>query len=70
MLFYLLIFCIAALVYEESIRSTSGVANIRKNMGVCPQVRNPFVHSLFEYASHLVFFMSVVLFGLITEIRI
>lgn len=26
-----------ALVYGESIRSTSGVANIRKNMGVCPQ---------------------------------
>jgi ABC-type multidrug transport system ATPase subunit len=26
-----------AMVYGESIRSTSGVANIRKNMGVCPQ---------------------------------
>lgn len=38
------ILCVAAMVYGESIRSTSGVANIRKNMGVCPQVHNPFIN--------------------------
>jgi ABC-type multidrug transport system ATPase subunit len=27
----------AGLVYGDSIRSTAGIANIRKNMGVCPQ---------------------------------
>ncbi len=39
---------VAGLVYGESIRSTAGIAKIRKNLGVCPQVLNEFHLSVVE----------------------
>lgn len=58
-----------ALVYGDSIRSTSGVASIRKNMGVCPQVHNPLEIHFLNVHSNCSFPTSLVALDLLYRIR-